>query len=191
MTGLVSEESHKALAKETVVGLLGVKSVDNRLEIKGAPPTANSDAWLKDKVKLVFTFHRGVISGNTEVDVKDGIVILRGIATSQAQKELTAEYARDVDGVKDVKNEMTLLKTGDKTLQTSGEKVDDTSITAQVKMALLLHQSTSDLQITVKTKRGVVILGGKAKNTAEKNQVAKLVSDIHGVKSADNRMTIK
>ena len=191
LTGLVSEESHKALAKETVVGLLGVKSVDNRLEIKGAPPTANSDAWLKDKVKFVLKFHRSVISGNTEVDVKDGIVILRGIATSQAQKELTAEYARDVDGVKDVKNEMTLLKTGDKTLQTSGEKVDDTSITAQVKMALLLHQSTSALQVTVKTKRGVVTLGGKAKNTTEKNQVAKLVSDIHGVKSVDNRMTIK
>ena len=191
LTGLVSEESHKALAKETVVGLLGVKSVDNRLEIKGAPPTANSDAWLKDKVKFVLTFHRSVISGNTEVDVKDGIVILRGIATSQAQKELTAEYARDVDGVKDVKNEMTLLKTGDKTPQTSGEKVDDTSITAQVKMALLLHQSTNALQIAVTTKRGVVTLGGKAKNTAEKNQVAKLVSDIHGVKSVDNRMTIK
>lgn len=191
LTGLVAEEFHKALAKETVVGLRGVKSVDNRLEIKGAPPTANSDAWLKDKVKLMFTFHRSVISGNTEVDVKDGIVILRGIAISQAQKELTAEYARDVDGVKDIKNEMALSKIGDKTIQTSGEKVDDTSITAQVKMALLLHQSTSALQITVKTKHGVVTLGGEAKNTAEKNQVAKLVSDIHGVKNVDNRMTIK
>jgi osmotically-inducible protein OsmY len=36
------------------------------------------------------------------------MVILRGIATSQAQKELTAEYARDVDGVKSVDNRMTI-----------------------------------------------------------------------------------
>jgi len=191
LTGLVSEESHKTLARETVVGLIGIKSVDNRIEVKGAPPTANSDAWLKDKVKFVLLFHRSVIAGNTEVDVKDGIVILRGNAISQAQKELTAEYARDVDGIKDVKNEMTVSKPGEKTPRISGEKIDDTSITAQVKMALLLHQSTSAIQTTVTTKRGVVTLGGKARNTTEKNQVAKLVSDIHGVKSVHNRMTIK
>jgi hyperosmotically inducible protein len=89
LTGLVSEESHKSLAKETVAGLPGVKSVDNRLELKGAPPTANSDAWLRDKVKFTLLFHRSVSAGKTEVDVKDGIVTLRGNAVSQAQKELT------------------------------------------------------------------------------------------------------
>ena len=38
LTGIVSEESHKSLAQETVAGLPGVKSVDNRLEVKGATP---------------------------------------------------------------------------------------------------------------------------------------------------------
>ena len=60
------------------------------------------------------------------------------------------------------------MKTGDKTLRTSAEKIDDASITAQVKMALLLHRSTSALQTTVKTKRGVVTLGGKAKEYGRK-----------------------
>ena len=35
LTGTVSEESHKSLAKETVASLPGVKSVDNSLEVKG------------------------------------------------------------------------------------------------------------------------------------------------------------
>ncbi len=191
LTGLVSEESHKSLAKETVAGLPGVKSVDNRLEVKGTPPAANSDAWLMGKVKFTLLFHRSVSAETTEVDVKDGIVTLRGNATSQAQKELTTEYARDIDGVKDVNNEMTVSKTGKKTPQTTGEKIDDASITAQVKMALLFHRSTSILHTTVTTTRGVVTVGGKAKNAAEKNLVAKLVSDIHGVKSVNNRMTIE
>ena len=43
LTGTVSEESHKSMAQETVAGLPGVQSVDNRLGVKGAPPTANSD----------------------------------------------------------------------------------------------------------------------------------------------------
>ena len=37
LTG-TSQESHKSLAQETVAGLPGVKSVDNRLEVKGEPP---------------------------------------------------------------------------------------------------------------------------------------------------------
>jgi hyperosmotically inducible protein len=190
LTGLVSQEYHKSLAKETVVGLPGVKSVDNRLEVKGAPPTANSDAWLRDKVKFTLLIHQSVSASKTEVDVKDGIAILGGTATSEAQKDLTTEYAKDVEGVKDVKNEMTVSKTSKKTPQTTGEKIDDASITAQVKMALLLHRSTSAIQTTVTTKRGAVTVGGKARNTAEKDLVTKLVKDIKGVKSVKNRMTI-
>ena len=34
LTGTVSEESHKLLAREAVANLPGVKSVDNRLEVK-------------------------------------------------------------------------------------------------------------------------------------------------------------
>ncbi|MFA4827653.1 MAG: BON domain-containing protein [Thermodesulfovibrionales bacterium] len=191
LTGIVVNEYHKSLAQETMAGLPGVKSVDNRLELKGAPPTANSDVWLKDKVKATLLFHRSVSAVNTEVDVKDGIVTLRGNAASQAQKDLTSEYARDVDGVKEVKNEMTVTKTSKKTPRTAGEKIDDASITAQVKMALLLHRSTSALHTTVATKLGVVTLSGKARNAAEKGLVTKLVNDINGVKSVKNRMTIE
>ena len=111
LTGTVSEESHKSLARETVANLPGVKSVDNRLEVKGDCPAENSDAWLMMKVKTTLLFHRSVSGFKTEVnDVKDGIVTLRGEATSQAQKDLTTEYAKGVEGVKDVKNEMTVAE---------------------------------------------------------------------------------
>jgi len=190
LTGTVSEESHKSLARETVAGLPGVETVDNRLEVKGAPPTLNSDAWLRDKVKVTLLFHRSVSAGTTEVDVKDGIVTLRGDAASQAQKELTTEYAMDVEGVKDVNNEMTVTENSKKT-RTVGEKIDDASITAQVKMTLLYHRSTSALNTKVETKRGVVTLSGKASNTAELDLATKLVDDVHGVKGVKNLMTVE
>ena len=190
LTGIVANEFHKSLAQETLAGLPGVISVDNRLELKGAAPTANSDAWLRDKVKATLLFHRSVSAIKSEVDVKDGIVTLRGEAASQAQKDLTTEYAKDVDGVRDVKNEMTVSKTSDKTSDTLGEMIDDASITAQVKMALLSHRSTSAVTTKVTTNNGVVTLSGKAKNAAEKDLVSKLVQDIKGVKSVKNQMTI-
>jgi hyperosmotically inducible protein len=189
LTGTVSEESHKSLARETVAGLPGVKSVDNRLEVKGTPPAANSDAWLTTKVKTTLLFH-GSVSAMTEVNTTNGIVTLKGDATSQAQKDLTTEYAKDIEGVKDVKNEMTVSKASKKTAQTTGEKIDDASITALVKLTLLNHRSTSALNTTVTTKRGVVTLGGKAKNAAEKDLATKIANDVKGVKSVKNRMII-
>jgi osmotically-inducible protein OsmY len=135
---------------------------------------------------------------NTKVQVNNGIVTLRGEASSKAQKQLTTEYARDVDGVKTVKNEMTVLTAAMKPGQTTmGEKMndvsesmDDASITGQVKMSLLFHRSTSANNTKVETKEGVVTLYGKADNAAEKNLVTKLVNDINGVKRVNNRMTI-
>jgi len=191
LTGVVSENFHKNLAQETVADLPGVISVDNRLEVKGAAPTANSDAWLRDKVKVALLFHRSVSSSATEVDVKDGIVTLKGVAVSKSQKELTTEYARDVEGIKDVQNEMTVASPSKRAPRTVGQKIDDASITAQVNMTLLNHRSTSVLNTKVKTKRGVVTVGGKAKNRAERELVTKLTNDINGVVKVRNLMTIE
>ena len=189
LTGTVADNHHKSLAQETVAGLPDVKSVDNKLEVKGAAPAENSDAWLTTKVKTMLLFHRNV-SAMTEVNTKDGIVTLQGEATSQAQKDLTTEYAKDVEGVKDVKNEMTVSKTSKKK-QTVGEKIYDASITAQVKMTLLYHRSTSAINTKVETKRGVVTLSGKAGNAAEKDLATKFANDVNGVKGVKNLMTIK
>ncbi|MBA4391758.1 MAG: transport-associated protein [Syntrophus sp. (in: bacteria)] len=190
LTGTVSEESHKSLAQETVASLPGVKSVDNKLEVKGDRPAENSDAWIMTKVKTTLLFHRSVSGFKTEVNVKDGIVTLQGEATSQAQKDLATEYAKDVEGVKDVKNEMTVAKATKKG-RTVGEKIDDASITAQVKVTLLYHRSTSALNTTVTTKKGVVTLAGKAKNASEKEIATKFANDVNGVKSVKNLMTVE
>jgi hyperosmotically inducible protein len=190
LTGMIAAEFHKPLAQETVAGLPGVKSVDNRLEVKGAPPTANSDAWLSEKVKTLLLFHRSAKSGKIEVYVQEGIVTLRGNAVSQIKKDLTTEYAKDVEGVLDVKNEMTVSKPSKKA-QRVDQRIDDASTTAQVKMTLLFHSSTSALDTKVVTKNGLVTLYGKAGSTAEKDLVTKIVNDVNGVNRVTNRMTIE
>ena len=198
LTGTVSEESHKSLAQDTVASLPDVKSVDNRLEVKGEHPAEKSDAWITMKVKTTLFFHRSV-SAMTEVTTKDGVVTLKGDADNQAQKDLTTEYAKDVDGVKDVKNEMIVPKIPKKAdeatmgemMSAMGEQIDDASITAMVKSSLLYHGSTSGLNTKVETKDGVVTLSGKAKNAAEKELAAKYAKDVNGVKSVNNMMTVE
>jgi osmotically-inducible protein OsmY len=191
LTGTVAEASHKSLAENTVESLPGVKSVDNRLKVKGESPAEHSDMWISMKVKTALLFHRNVSATGTTVYVKNGIVTLQGEASSLAEKELTTEYAKDVDNVKEVKNEMTIAKTPAQPNETIGEKIDDASITAQVKSSLLSHHSTSALKTKVETTDGVVTLSGIAKNDAEKSLVTKLVTDINGVTSVINNMTVE
>jgi osmotically-inducible protein OsmY len=190
LTGTVTEASHKSLAENTVESLPGVTSVDNQLKVKSESPAEHSDGWIGTKVKSTLLFHRNVRATKTDVNVTDGVVTLSGEASSLAQKELTTEYASDVEGVKSVKNEMTIAKTPGQPAQTLGEKIDDASITAQVKSSLTSHRSTSALKTKVSTTDGVVTLSGIAKNAAEKSLVTKLVTDIDGVTSVINNMTI-
>ncbi len=190
LTGTVAEESHLSLAEDTVAGLPGVARVDNQLAVKGTRAAKNSDAWLVTKVKTTLLFHRNVSGSQTQVNAKDGTITLRGEATSQAQRELTAEYANDVEGVKGVINKMTVAKTAKMPGATMGEKIDDASITALVKMTLLFHRSTSATHTKVATSEGIVTVSGKARNAAEKDLVSKLVTDVNGVKNVVNNMTI-
>jgi len=200
LTGTVQEASHKSMAEETVAGLPGVKGVDNKLEEKGDRPAEKSDAWLIAKVKTTLLFHRNVSTIGTEVLADKGTITLRGEAPSLAQKDLTAEYARDVEGVKNVRNEMTVSDAGaatsivqkvaDKT-NTVVESIDDTSITALVKTSLLYHRSTSAINTKVETKNGVVTLEGIAKTSAEKDLAGRYASDINGVNKVNNNMIVE
>jgi|GEM_PF-2451084 len=75
--------------------------------------------------------------------------------------------------------------------RTAGAKMDDASVTAQVKTALLTHRSTSSVSTKVTTRDGTVTLTGIANNAAEKSLVTKLVSDIQGVTNVKNEMTVE
>ena len=191
LTGTVSQDFHKSLAQDTVQSMPGVKSVSNLIEVKEELPVKNSDAWLVRKVKTALIFHRNVNATATEVTAKDGNVTLSGVASSIAQKELTTEYATDVEGVKDVDNNMSVTKDPVVEDRTILEKIDDSSITAQIKMSLLAHRSTSALKTEIKTKDGVVMINGMAENAAERSLVTKLVLDIRGVVSVTNEMAVK
>jgi osmotically-inducible protein OsmY len=188
LTGKVADESRKALAEDTVASLPDVKSVDNRLQVAGTQPAAHSDAWLLTKVKTTLLFHKNVSAG-TDVAVKDGVVSLHGDAASQAQKDLTTEYVKDIEGVRDVDNQMT-VQGGTARTETMRDKIDDASITAQVKMILLGHRSTSAFRTKVETRNGVVSLSGKARSPAEIDLVTKLVSDVKGVRDVKNMMIV-
>jgi osmotically-inducible protein OsmY len=206
LTGTVADDSHRSLAADTVANLPGVVSVNNELRVRGAQVDEKSDSWLAFKVKSELLFHKNVSAADTKVDAHDGAITLTGTAKSDSQKDLTAELTRDIEGVRSVNNQIVVANNTANTPgapvvesagaqnnphETVGQQIDDASITAQVKSALLSHNSTSAVNTKVKTQAGVVTVSGVAKDGAEKDLVSHLVSDINGVSSVDNEMTVE
>jgi len=187
LTGSVSQDYHRLLAQETVSGLPGVKSVVNQLSVLGNQPSEHSDIWITMQVKMALLFHKYVNATATEAHTQDGVVTLSGNADSEAKKALTGEYARDVEGVKEVRNNL-VVAPGDRDL---GAIVDDASITAQVKATLLFRKSTHALSTQVETRDGVVTLHGEARDMAEKDLVSRIALDNQGVTRVENKMTLR
>jgi osmotically-inducible protein OsmY len=184
LTGTVPDAEAKALAADTVENLPGVTRVTNDLTIKSAYPE-HSDAWMAFKIRSRLLV-KASVSAFTTVTVQDGVATLSGTAASAAQKELTGIYAGEIDHVKSVKNNLVV-----KEQPTLSDKIDDASITAQVKFALLSHKSTSALHTQVATTDGVVVITGEAASAAEKSLVTKLAQDVRGATAVNNTMAVK
>jgi hyperosmotically inducible periplasmic protein len=189
LTGTVQDTGDRDLAADTVENLPGVLSVNNQIKIESTYPE-HSDAWMAFKIRSRLLVKGNVSATSTKVVVTDGNVVLSGPADNVAQKELTEAYAKDIDGVKSVTNDITVLDQPSNH-ETTGEAIDDASITSQVKYALLSHKSTSALKTKVTTMNGVVRVTGDAATGAEKDLVSKLATDVRGVRSVTNDMTVK
>jgi hyperosmotically inducible periplasmic protein len=189
LTGVVLDKDEKALAEDTVENLPGVVSVNNRIEVKSDIPE-HSDAWIALKVRSTLLVKANVSATSTTVDVKDGVVTLNGTVQNLAQKDLTEAYAKDIDHVKAVRNDLVVKAPASGEMAVS-DSMDDASITSQVKYSLLSHRSTSALATKVITENGVVNLSGVADSDAEKSLVTKIAEDTRGVKSVVNDMSVK
>jgi osmotically-inducible protein OsmY len=189
LTGTVQDKDDRALAEDTVENLPGVVSVDNQVVVKSEYPE-HSDEWIALKIRGELLVKANVSATSTKVDVKDGVVTLTGTVQNRAQKDLTELYAKDIDNVKAVRNELVIVAPAPGST-TIGEDMDDASITSQVKFALLSHRSTSALSTKVVTENAVVSISGVADSDAEKSLVTKLAQDTRGVKSVVNDMTVK
>jgi len=80
---------------------------------------------------------------------------------------------------------------GTRTQDSTGEYIDDASITTKVKSVMVADTEVSALHISVETIKGVVHLTGSANTPHEYDKAAMIARNVAGVKSVDNDIHIK
>ena len=80
---------------------------------------------------------------------------------------------------------------GTATRQSTGELVDDATITTKVKTALLQDPVVSGLDVGVDTFKGRVQLNGFVDTTEQKARAEQIARSISGVAEVGNKLTVK
>jgi hyperosmotically inducible periplasmic protein len=189
LTGTVFDNANKKLAEDTVAELPGVVSVDDEIAVDATVPPY-TDSWIALQIRGLLLIKANVSAADTKVTVKDGVVTLDGSVQNAAQRDLTETYVRGVRNVKSVIDNL-VVRAPEPSENPVAKVVDDASITAQVKCALLADSNTSAIRTKVTTANGIVIVTGEAGSNSEKDIVTRIARSIRGVYSVENLMSVK
>ena len=152
------------------------------------------DAWIDGRIEASFALNRYLNPFEIDTDVKQGVVRLTGEVESDIDRDLAAEIARGIDGVKDVENDLVVVEGAAKEA-TSGRdfatRIDDATTTARVKLALLANANTEGLSIDVDAEAGVVSLRGKVASRQASELAERIAANAEGVQEVDNRLDIE
>jgi hyperosmotically inducible protein len=138
------------------------------------------DALVTGAVKARLAADPEVNSFEIDVNTEDGVVRLRGLVETEAERDEAEELARSTEGARRVINEIQL---GDPTL---GETVSDAMITTRVLAEVTADVGINPLEIDVHTQEGVVTLSGHVETEEKRIQAERVAREVKGVKDVRN-----
>ena len=173
-------------AAVAAIGLLGAMVVSAE-EARRSFGEYADDKVVHTKVKAALSSDDTTEAHEINVEVNKGIVQLNGFVETEKEKAQAAVVAQGVEGVKQVENNLIVKTEGSST----GQTIDDSSITTKVNTALIESKDTKAGDIKVATHNGVVQLSGFVDNEAQKSAAGKVAQSVKGVKSVQNNLSIK
>lgn len=132
------------------------------------------DTTITSKIKTKMIDDPIVNARNIDVDTSEGNVILTGVVKTDREAERAVEIARQVPGVKNVKNN---LQVGTKTM---GQYLDDKMIVSKIKAKLIKEPNIRSLNIDVDVNKGIVTLTGIVKTNELKERVIEIARSTSG-----------
>ncbi|ERK17252.1 MAG: molecular chaperone OsmY [Pantoea sp.] len=112
LSGFVTSQDQAEKAVAVVQKVEGVKSVSDKLHVKDSKTTSlkgyAGDAATTSEIKAKLLADDIVPSRNVKVETTDGVVQLSGTVANKAQSDRAEQIAKAIEGVKSVKNDLTI-----------------------------------------------------------------------------------
>lgn len=156
-----------------------------------------SDAWREGKLDTVFLLNRHLNNFTIDPEVRGTSVTLTGTVESEVDKELAEQLALGVDGIESVDNDLEVGTSNDERDEDHerdrkfSDRIEDATLTAEVKMKLLANGETSGLSINVDTQAREVTLQGEVDSSAERDLAVQLAKNVDGVMKVHDKLTVE
>jgi len=154
---------------------------------KGDEKTPANDAWLTAKTKIALFADSRIKGRDINVETTQGSVMIRGKVDSDAAKQAAEGIAKEIDGVKSVKNELQVVAPAKR--EATDDK--DEAITTRVNEQFAKDANLKKAGIHAQTNAGVVSLSGEVADLMTSAQASAIAWQVSGVKSVKNDLTVK
>lgn len=146
-----------------------------------------SDSTITTKVKMALAKDNLNVAYDISVATKEGVVTLTGFTRSVEDQLKIIELAKQVDGVKAVRDKMHVKSDKEATLKGF---TNDTVITSEIKAKFVGSGEVALVGVSVETVDGVVQLSGSLKEQALIDQAETLANAVDGVKTVKNDIAL-
>jgi osmotically-inducible protein OsmY len=146
---------------------------------------AVSDNWITLKTKMRLMANDQTPAGEINVDTNDHVVTLFGVVPSDASRAAAETEARQVGGVREVKNELEVVGASRKA---QVDRKDD-QLQTTLNRAYKAHRRLKDVDVEVKN--GVVRLTGDVATELDVLDATVLARGTAGVRSVRSELTLK
>jgi osmotically-inducible protein OsmY len=151
-----------------------------------------ADKGINNEIFDLLLSNHSLAPGSVRFEVRDSVVTISGNTPLTANKEQIDSVIAKLPGVQRVDDNRTTDTMAQNAPESAAtiQKIDDKSLTDEIKSALMFHNSTSNTIIQITTVNGVVTITGMAASEAEKTRTTQLAAGISGVNSVINNMTV-
>lgn len=217
LTGYVDGPPQRELAVQIAKMTDGVRHVNDRLAVAGAPsepgatattgdatapaapnapaaPAASiDDAQVTARVQSKFFVDDCVKGTRIDVNTRNGVVTLSGEVADDDERAQALLLARTTEGVQRVEDHLTITPyvAPDEKPAPAAARIDDAMLTTTIQAKYFVDTTVKAGAVNVSAKDGVVLLEGTVPSEAARKQALAIAQNTEGVVQVVDRLQVK
>jgi osmotically-inducible protein OsmY len=179
LRGRVMSYGQREAAERIALRVHGLRALANELEIRVANGAQRSDTQLARAAASAIRWYTSVTDDRLTILVREGRVTLRGTVDSQCQKDAAAQAVRDLAGVREVTNQITVTP-----------QLRAVDVQARIEAAFRRSAEIDARRVYVAVEDSKVILTGNVRSWAEREAAEHVAWSAPGVAEVDDRIAV-